>query len=1694
MPLTPEQATAALTARVVPYEQAQNALAARIRTLADAQRVHAFALLLLDADGKALKWQHGDDQKRYAHEKTRRARLQREAAAWLMAAPKADRMAVLGAFFPHYPHVLDRWLETRRAQPYQAGSSRRAFRAPGLPDLYDDVVAHDFQHLYGLFGQFDADIVWLAEHAAYINRGYHAFYAGPLLAAAIDLDEPGVFETIMASARGEHAVGTMGRHVVRALLGASRPEGWAMVEKLLLAAQREEGLRQTILEAADEGRPEAFARVLRVVVEHDMQRFASVVRALDVWLGYGWTVESPQGIARSLRLAVAVLESGAAQRDAAASVLGEAVYLALWAAALSDVERAIALAEPLIDDPSLERRFAAVWLLAALGIPQTRPLLERALEDGDLRIALHALGALHRLNTAAYSQQHPAPSNLLPDSREEDLLAVVSRANHANLFERVEALIARIPAAPPASAPLIWPWATVPISRGAAADTLFLLIGGRPFTRLIPYFEMLSQPWQRETLRWLIAQHFDEPAARGLVFEMAGSRDGQIRRHVFELLAGHTFEPDEVDGMELLLRRKTETLRQSVVRLLANQTVEAALASAERLLGARDALQRLGGLELLLALVREAAPGSGHTYRQPAGPPAARQPAERAILEQRGRALAERYRAQHTALTETERAFLTDLLAEADTPLTHENAFGLMDPAAKTPPAAPRPRGARAYTAAGEACARALDRLVSEHRAVSVPIVDGYGRSELVLLGNVYSGFPTPNALLQDEARPTREAVLAALPLAEAWAGWEQTRGAALRDDDGMELVRAWAWAHEQVFVRDRVYRAGEAPPRQLDHAHVVKTVLEWLLVLAPPPADARALALDALEDALHAAVQAEQAEQNREQRWGWRIDHRHPMRVWYRAVLGVPAFGPPLSTALAARLWPLLRWLDEPEPGVGRVPVSPSLMADFYRLGLVTDADVFDLMLTAPQAMRYHADYHAFREWSRRRSPDTDTTPALRPLFERARDRVLDIELGRGALPTPATRPARRLRYLPGAATFVRILAALAGEPLSRQRFGTDERTTVFSHLLRITMPLETDTPAQVAARIAEAGIAQESLIAAALFAPQWARHIEAALGWPGFDDAVLWIHAHTKEDTWYLDKELRDAWAADVAARTPLSARDLLQGAVDVAWFARGYAALGAKRWGHVIKAVRYASSGIGHGRARLYADVMTGAVGESALLARARDKRNQDAVRAIGLLPLPPDGDAREAAIRARYAVVQDFAHGSRKFGAARREKERLAAEMALDNLARTAGYPDPQRLVWAMEAAEAADLRDGHTVHIDDLAITLAIDPEGAPALTIRRDGKPLKTLPAAVKRHPEVLALRERKTRIEAQIRRMRAALEAAMIRGDGFMRSELTALTAHPVLAPMLEQLVFIAEGEHAVLGYPVEGGRALLGHDGAQHAIGPDARLRIAHAHDLYRTGAWSAWQHECFVHERIQPFRQVFRELYLLTDTERADETRSHRYAGHQVAPSRAAALFEARGWVQAYDREPTRTYHDHGITAQVGYGDMWGTPGEVEGHTLETVYFWHEDAFAPMRLADVPPRVFSETMRDLDLVVSVAHAGRVDPEASASTVEMRAALVRETAALLKLNNVHTEDRHILIEGTLGRYTVHLGSGVVHRQPGGALWIMPVHGQARGRLFLPFADDDPKTAEVMAKMVMLARDAQIKDPTILGQIYGTR
>ncbi|MEM7799021.1 MAG: DUF5724 domain-containing protein, partial [Chloroflexota bacterium] len=798
------------------------------------------------------------------------------------------------------------------------------------------------------------------------------------------------------------------------------------------------------------------------------------------------------------------------------------------------------------------------------------------------------------------------------------------------------------------------------------------------------------------------------------------------------------------------------------------------------------------------------------------------------------------------------------------------------------------------------------------------------------------------------------------------------------------------------------------------------------------------------------------------------------------------------------------------------RMPrLRPSLdeLMEAYVRGAANDDDLMD-MLVGPRrnfynkpdpnhdvGIRYSSSW-GFRDLSMasRRKPFGRPVrfayhEAVQAAVEKIRARVVEIELARGDLPTPASGIVRNIRFTGGADRLIPLLKAFGKENFVRAyAYDGESKKATFSHLIRMTYPSEADTLERFVELAKRAKISEKRLIEAAMYAPQWAKHVAKTVEWEGLEEGIWWFHAHTKDTSWSVDTQLREAWAAEINGFTPLAGTDLVDGAVDVAWFNRSYAELGPERWTELDKAAKYASGSGGHKRAQLFADAMLGRADREALLKRVKDKRYQDGVRALGLFPLPEDRQEREDELLKRYLFLQEFKRGSRKFGSQRQASEKLAIKIGMENLARTAGYADPLRLEWAMEKHAVADLAEGPvSLKHDGVTITLAIDDLGDPQVSVERllkNGKikKLKAVPAKLKKVEAIADLTGRKTDIKRQASRTRLSLENAMVKGDRFSGAELADIYTHPVLKPMLRQLVFMREADGA-LGYPVMAGTELEGIENSIIRLGPEDELRIAHPHDLLSHG-WHIWQRECFRQERIQPFKQIFRELYIVTPVEEEAGSVSRRYAGQEVNPRQALSLFGQRGWVTHYEMGTSKTFHDEQITVYVGtmYGVL--TPAEVGGDVIETVTFHQRGKWERMSLVDVPPRLFSEVMRDLDLVVSVAHLGGVDPGASASSMEVRAGLARETADLLKLNNVELKERHILIEGQRNNYSIHLGSGIIHQRPGGYVCVVPVHGSQRGRIFLPFVDKDPKSAEIIAKMVMLANDQKIKDPTILEQL----
>lgn len=607
------------------------------------------------------------------------------------------------------------------------------------------------------------------------------------------------------------------------------------------------------------------------------------------------------------------------------------------------------------------------------------------------------------------------------------------------------------------------------------------------------------------------------------------------------------------------------------------------------------------------------------------------------------------------------------------------------------------------------------------------------------------------------------------------------------------------------------------------------------------------------------------------------------------------------------------------------------------------------------------------------------------------------------------------------------------------------------------------------------------------AVFAPQWAALLAQALGEPGLPDCVDWIHAHTKATEWVWQAKTREIWAGELSRLTPLSAEELLAGAVDVAWFHRSYAAAGPELWKQLYAAAKYACTGAGHARARLFADALLGEITAQELTELIRGKRQQDAVRALGLVPLPAAEAPRRAELLRRYRALAEFRHGSAQAKALRRASEELAARIGLGNLARTAGHSDPERFAWAMETEAAGDFATGPLrAQVGDLSVTLEVTPAGKLELSATRAGKTLKSLPAAAKKHPAVAALLERREEARDQVARMRPALEDMMVRGRTLEAGEWRGLLRHPFVAPLLRRLVLTAAS--GPLGFPSEDGTALIDAAGTARPWPEDATpLRLAHPGDLLSAGSWHAWQRACFDRQITQPFKQVFRELYVVVGNERDPHGGSLRYAGHAVQPRQALALLTKRGWVHHPEEGLHRVFHDDGCVAWLDFRETFYGVGELSSLTVAGVRFATK-AREQMALDQVPARVFSEAMRDVDLVVSVAHTGGGDPSASRSSVEIRADLIRETCRMMKLENVTLEPPLARIAGQRGAYGVHLGSGVVHLAPGRMLFLQNVGDGSR--LFLPFADDDPQSVEVLSKVLLLAEDHAIRDPGFLQQV----
>jgi hypothetical protein len=401
-----------------------------------------------------------------------------------------------------------------------------------------------------------------------------------------------------------------------------------------------------------------------------------------------------------------------------------------------------------------------------------------------------------------------------------------------------------------------------------------------------------------------------------------------------------------------------------------------------------------------------------------------------------------------------------------------------------------------------------------------------------------------------------------------------------------------------------------------------------------------------------------------------------------------------------------------------------------------------------------------------------------------------------------------------------------------------------------------------------------------------------------------------------------------------------------------------------------------------------------------------------------------------------------------------------------------------------------------------------------------DGKPLRGPPAAVKSsHAEALKqVTARAKEIEDTLKAQRARLERIYLDDREWSLDVWSARYLHePLVAPLAHRLIWSFRlGERWVAGLP----RADGVFDAAATRLdlaAPDIRVKLWHPMQSEASHVL-AWRH-CLAQLSItQPFKQAHREVYILTDAERANRTYSNRFAAHILQRHQFRALCQARGWsCPGYGSwDPGNERASKHLQRKNLLVEFRAEPIEEsldqEGY-LFTLLTTDQVRFADSvgeisALERVPPILFSELMRDVDLFVSVAGIAN-DPTWqdrgadaygeywTATTFGPLSEIAKTRHAVLKdllpglaiADQCRLEDRFLVVTGKLHTYRIHLGSSNIRMEPIGRRLCIVIDKRTAGpRVPLPF-EGDIMLLVILSKAFLLADDDRIKDPSILSQ-----
>lgn len=1539
---------------------------------------------------------------------------------------------------------------------------------------------------------------------------------------------------------------TFHRNIIQGIVKSNNRNMHEQLGKLLLAARLQEGLRQAICESMDMGTISAFRYLLRVIEEQNLIRFSSVKRAVGTWLGL--VAEDSGDLERisdkSLRDIDYVLEDSAHIEEYLATEDSMKIYIALWAIGVNDVQDAMSRVVDVANSGTHHQILTTGYFCANIDNRE----FAHSLAKNVIKSQISEYDIL-----AVYMPYFMQGWNYYITRREEDRRELTleryfdDKQEAEKYYGLLRNLYGEMPKKSLDFSPCIFPWYSASLTKSGLISRMCVI------ARMLRDNEKLDEccPWIKDcdtSERGLCAAFaLEQPETklqRAVVTELLGNKESWTRDRAKAIVQRTTLEEENYRQMEDMLKYKAADMRETLISLLYRQGDEQLLQTIQRLLGETKEEKRTAGLDLVMQVMKDEKKKSLQDACREAVKALEDLTAKEQILadnilgrEAEESAMAEKpaalYQAKDAYVPVIQRTEFTDKSIQVFLDYFPESQMGAELKGKKHPSGvlegirqmAGRSGAKTDVTASVKEDCVSLHKLFEQHE---LDEYKSYGGEMYTLSG----GFLRNPEFINENTRET--------PCLSLWKEWYEGSM-----NDPKRLFRMYillSASTDQNSFQDKMkpyirYIFGEGYEAPVDYkykyqlARIVERLLRdymsdeeytylaaalayWYVTVLPQ----EQVLLPFKDEEVHFITHSQlnmlfcYVACNRV---GEFFDFMFPLVI----AVSNKTFARAAKRSAAQRYWSSANDGQErfrlrsttyaygsqfhrPDVKVYmnaayREIISKEAMYEYlFREENLRDAlSVLSILASCIREQgRSVAGRKRFGSWrlqrrktifqemlSRNYNDDGEVTPEEEVLlqfvdqvYEAVITVVLDTELRRGDSETEYSGKMNSIERIYGMEYFITILKALGEDKLERSTYYTSgSKKGCLSHLLSVCIPMPEDSVEKLSDMLKGTGITEKRLIEAALYSPEWMKMIGEYLQWEGFQSACYYFMAHMNES-------FDDVRKAMIAKYTPLSEDELKAGAFDIQWFHSAYETLGAKRFNLVYDAAKYISDGAKHARARKYADAVLGKLKKEEVEQKISDKRNKDLVMAYALIPLENEDDIFE-----RYLFLQGFLKESRRFGAQRIASEKLAVEIAMENLAANAGYSDVTRLTLRMETKMMEEVRDlfEDTV-IEDISVRLQVEGDGKTEICCTKGGKTLKSIPAKYKKNEHILRLTETKKKLTEQFRRTRIMFEQAMEDETVFTAGEIMGLYENPVVYPIVSNLLFKCGNQIGFLNQ-----NQLTDYAGTAVPCPADAEVTVAHPFHIYRDGHWPEYQRFLCEKQITQSFKQVFRELYVKTEEEQEMEY-SRRYSGHQIQPKKTVACLKTRRWVADVEDGLQKVYYKENIIARIYALADWFSPGDVEAPTLEWVEFSDRNTGKRIRIGDIPDVIFSEVMRDVDLAVSVAHAGGVDPETSHSTIEMRAALLTYTLPLFKLTNVILSGNHAVVTGTYGTYTVHLGSGVIHKQGGTMINVLPVHSQHRGKLFLPFADDDPKTAEIMTKILLFAEDKKIKDPTILEQI----